>query len=246
MALRVLLADDERIARQRLSRLLASIDDVTIVGEHDRGAPVVEAVRAGVVDVILLDIQMPGLSGLETARALALSAPRIIFCTAYPEHALAAFEVGAVDYLLKPIELERLRAAIERARRWLDARRAPAQPPLLAGRLALETREGVLLLDPRAISYASFDGALVTVHVEGRDVLTDLSLQTLAARLTGLSFVRAHRRTLLNLEHVALLEPSDSGGYVARTHGGHRIEISRQAARILRRALGLARVPGDP
>ncbi len=112
-------------------------------------------------------------------------------------------------------------------------------------RLAIETREGVLLLDPAEISHAELGEALVTIVVAGREVLTDLSLNTLESRLPRGSFLRVHRRALLNLDHVALLEPAASGGYVARTHRGHAVEVSRQAARELRRALGIGRGGGD-
>ncbi|MFT3765360.1 MAG: LytTR family DNA-binding domain-containing protein [Minicystis sp.] len=241
-ALRVLVADDERLARQRLLRLLGAIDDVVIAGECDRGDAVREALRGGAIDVILLDIQMPGLTGLEAVRLLPEPRPYVIFCTAHAEHAVTAFEIGAVDYLLKPVDAGRLHIAIERARRALAARmhtEAPARR-----RLAVETRDGVLLLDPAEISHAELDEALVTLHTGGRAVLTDLSLSALEDRLPRDTFIRVHRRALLNIDHVTVLSPTPTGGYVARTRGGHAVEVSRQAARELRRALGIGRAGG--
>ncbi len=242
--LRVLIVDDELVARNRLRRLLGGMDDVVIVGERDRGDTVAEALREGQVDVLLLDIEMPGLTGLEAIGLLPEPRPYVIFCTAHAEHALSAFDVGAVDYLLKPVEASRLKIAIERARR-SSAPRAPAVDSAVKRRLAVETREGVLLLDPAEISHAELGEALVTIVVAGREVLTDLSLNTLESRLPRGSFLRVHRRALLNLDHVALLEPTASGGYVAKTHRGHEIEVSRQAARELRRALGIGRGGSD-
>lgn len=239
-ALRVLLVDDEQLARARLRRLLAAVPDVTIAGEHDRGEALCEALRASDADVLILDVEMPGLSGVEALRLLPEPHPYVIFCTAHAEHAAVAFDVGAVDYVLKPVEAGRLALAMERARRAMGARsiNAAAGAPR---RLAIETREGVLLLDPAEIACAELDGALVTIHAGGRRVLTDLPLATLEARLPAGSFVRAHRRALINLDHVAVLEPIATGGYAARMRGGHVVEVSRQAARELRRALGLGR-----
>ncbi|MDC3959540.1 LytR/AlgR family response regulator transcription factor [Polyangium jinanense] len=242
-ALRVLVVDDEKLARARLFRLLGAIEDVVIVGECDRGDAVRAALGQGSIDVILLDIEMPGLTGLEAIRLLPEPRPYVIFCTAHAEYAVSAFEVAAVDYLLKPVEAGRLQIAIERARRVISA--APPNPPHAAARrLAIETREGVLLLDPAEISFAELDGALVTIVANGRRVITDLSLAALEERLPAGTFVRVHRRALLNLEHVSLLEPTPSGGYLARTKNGHTVEVSRQAARELRRALGIARGAG--
>ncbi|MDI1475998.1 LytTR family DNA-binding domain-containing protein [Polyangium sp. y55x31] len=242
-ALRVLVVDDEKLARARLFRLLGAIDGVVVVGECDRGDAVRAALGRGGIDVILLDIEMPGLTGIEAIRLLPEPRPYVIFCTAHAEYAVSAFEVAAVDYLLKPVEAGRLQIAIERARRILGATKTDAPRPA-ARRLAIETREGVLLLDPAEISFAELDGALVTIMASGRRVLTDLSLAALEERLPTGTFIRVHRRALLNLEHVILLEPTPSGGYFARMKNGHTVEVSRQAARELRRALGIARGAG--
>ena len=242
--LRVLIVDDEQLARSRLRRLLGGIDDVVIVGERDRGDAVAEALRESSIDVLLLDIEMPGLTGLEAIGLLPEPRPYVIFCTAHAEHALSAFDVGAVDYLLKPVDAARLKVAIERARRWSRPREPPSTSPPSAASPSRRAR-AYLLLDPAEISHAELGEALVTIVVAGREVLTDLSLNTLESRLPKGAFLRVHRRALLNLDHVALLEPTASGGYVAKTDRGHEIEVSRQAARELRRALGIGRGSGD-
>lgn len=168
---------------------------------------------------------------------------------------MQAFDVGAVDYLLKPFEAERLAKALERARsrdavlRFHEEARRHQQASEARGagaiaRLAVPTKQGIVLLDPRDITHAVLDGELVTLHAGTSTYLTDDSLQTLEARLAGGSFERVHRRALLNLDHVARLEPCPSGGYVARTHRGDAVEVSRQAARSLRKRLGL-RKSGD-
>ena len=247
--LRVLVADDEAIARKRLVRLLAAMPDVTVAGECADAHEVLERVRAGGVDAVLLDIQMPELSGLEALQLFPADGPVVIFCTAHTAHAVAAFDVGAIDYLLKPIDAARLRKALERARD-RDARRRHVdelarfksrddQQDKPLDRLALPTRQGIVLLDPLTVSHAELDGELVTVHTADAQYLSALSLQDLESRLPGDRFARVHRRAIVNLEHVVRLEPNEVGGYTARTRNGSAVEISRQAARDLRKRLGL-------
>lgn len=245
-SLRVLIADDEAIARARLLRLLASLEGVVVVGEATDGAEVLARVRAGGVDVVLLDIQMPRLSGAEALALWPADGPWVVFCTAHAEHAVAAFEHGAVDYLLKPIEPERLAKALERARqRQTRERFTAALATHQLSRLAITTRQGVVLVDPAQVSSAVLEGELVTVHTAGGSHLTDFTLQELEQRLAGAGVERVHRRALLNLEAVTRLEPLETGGYLAHTRDGQVVEVSRQSARELRRRLGLRRAPGD-
>lgn len=203
--------------------------------------------RAGGVDVVLLDIHMPGLSGLDALALLPEGGPRVILCTAHAEHAVQAFEHGAVDYVLKPVEPARLQKALERARARGPATTAnpPPKPPSPSarglGRLPIPTRQGIVLVDPEAISHASLEDELVTVFTTQGDFLTDFTLNELVEKLPSEHFHRVHRRALLNLTHVARLEPLDTGGYLARTLRGHAVEVSRQSARELRRMLGLRR-----
>ncbi len=237
--LRVLVADDEAIARRRLVRLLGAMPDVVIAGECGDAQEVLTTVRAGGVDVVLLDIQMPELSGLEALQLFPAGGPLVIFCTAHAAHAVSAFDVGAVDYVLKPIDGGRLRKALERARERL----APAGPDPVAAapvdRLALPTRNGIVLIDPRDITHAHLADQLVTVHAAGQAYLSALSLQEIETRLPPPTFIRVHRRALVNLKHVVRLLPNEVGGFVAETTGGHSVEVSRQAARDLRKLLGL-------
>jgi two-component system LytT family response regulator len=243
--LRVLVADDEATARKRLVRLLAAMPDVAVAGECADTREVLERVRAEPIDVVLLDIQMPEWSGLEARQMFPDGGPEVIFCTAHTAHAVAAFDVGAADYLLKPVEAGRLRKALDRARARLrdDAglgSPSPAAAPTPAlERLALPTRQGIVLVDPRQITHAELDGELITVHVGDRQVLSALSLQELETRLPAHVFARVHRRALVNLEHVVRLEPTETGGFIARTSGGAAVEVSRQASRDLRKRLGL-------
>jgi two-component system LytT family response regulator len=258
--LRVLVCDDEVMARRRLARLLEALPGVSLAGECEDAAELLLRVRGGGIDVVLLDIQMPGLSGIDALALWPADGPVVVFCTAHSEHAVAAFDVGAVDYLLKPVEAGRLKKALARAReadvrnrfasetqRQREARAAGATAlgtaaPSGAGfpvRLALETRQGIVLLAPDEISHAQLDGALVTVHTSRGEFLCDLPLQELEQRLGPHGFMRVHRRALLNLGQVTRLDPVETGGFVARTAAGAAVEVSRLAARDLRRRLRL-------
>jgi DNA-binding NarL/FixJ family response regulator len=140
----VLVADDEKLARQRLVRLLGEIDGVTIVAECTNADEVLAAVKERDVDVALLDVEMPGLTGMEAFAMMGPRAPFVVFCTAHASYAVEAFDRGAADYVLKPVDPERLRVAIERARARMD-KSAPQ-------RLAIAGQSGVILVDPRVVS----------------------------------------------------------------------------------------------
>ncbi|CAN5427148.1 LytTR family DNA-binding domain-containing protein [soil metagenome] len=256
--LRVLVADDELLARKRLTRLLAEVPSVELLGACENADEVLERTKAGDVDLLLLDIQMPGLTGLDALRVLEARTaehgppPLVIFCTAHSNHAVDAFESGALDYLLKPIAPDRLSKAIARAeKRLAEASSSVPSAPVAAGgsvamtpdRLAVTTRAGVVLVDPKAITHAVLDGVLVTLSTIDADFVTDFTLHDLERKVPHL--LRVHRRALLDLAHITRLEPIETGGYVARTARGHSIEVSRQAARDLRKALGLRKAPGD-
>ncbi|MCK6508132.1 response regulator [Myxococcota bacterium] len=230
--MRILIADDELLARKRLHRLIAALPEHELVGEAQDGAEVLAAIAAQPVDVVLLDIAMPGLSGVEAMQLWPPDGPAIVFTTAHAEHAVAAFEGGAVDYVLKPVEAGRLRQALER----VAARRAaPAPGP---PRLALATRKGVVLLDPAEIRCCRIDGASVQVQAARGDFWTELSLADLEARLPA-TFRRLHRQALVNMDQVERLEDNGFGGYTAHLCGGGTVSVSRQVARALRREWGL-------
>jgi two-component system LytT family response regulator len=238
--LRVLIADDELLARKRLERLLSALEDIAIVGECASGDAVLARVREGGVDVVLLDVQMPGLSGIETLGLMDGEAPAVILCTAYSDYALEAFEGGAVDYVMKPVEPARLKKALTRARHAVRPKGAPSNGSREAStRLAIPTRDGIVLVSPNELAYASLEEQLVAlVTIAGATYYSDLPLADFEDRLPP-SFARVHRRSLLNLDHVTRLEPLDTGGLLAHTTGGHKVEVSRKAARELRRRLGI-------
>lgn len=229
--MRVLIADDEALARQRLERLAAALPDVEVLATCASADEALAALRSEPVDVALLDIDMPGLSGLDLAALLGPDGPRVVFVTAHPQHALAAFGVGALDYVLKPVDAERLGRALDRVRR----------EPAAASRdpIAVPGPRGVRLLRPDAITHAVIDGESVVVHTDGQATYTDWPLTELERRLPADRFVRVHRRALVALDAVDLLQPNDEGGYTARLRSGATVTVSRAAARALRRRLGI-------
>jgi two-component system, LytTR family, response regulator len=220
--IRVLVCDDELMARKRLTRLLAAMPDVEVVGECEDGAHLAAAVQRTSVDVVLLDIQMPGLDGMDAAALLGESGPAIIFCTAHAEHAVDAFALGACDYVLKPVEAGRLARALTRVR----PRTTSSSSSAALARLAVPTRKGVVLLDPNDVTHAVLEDELVTVFALGEQLLTDFTLSDLEERLPPDRFVRVHRKAIVNLAAVKRLDPVDTGGYIARMATGDVI-VSR-------------------
>jgi two-component system LytT family response regulator len=242
--LRVLVCDDELMARKRVLRLLGELGGIEATIECESGEQVLARLQEDDVDVAILDVNMPAMSGIETVLAMPEERPYVIFLTAHPEHAVKAFEVGAVDYVLKPVDDARLSKAIERARAFLDHGEnertgRDGTPPKLS-KLAIATHDGAALVSPSDVTHATFDGTLVSVHTSSRTILTADTLQDLETKLgpSG-TFERVHRRAILNLDHVERLESVDSGGYVACLSTGKRVDVSRQSARKLRRRLGL-------
>jgi two-component system LytT family response regulator len=220
--MKVIVADDELQARKRVTRLLEEMQ-LEVVAACASGDEVLAQMKRR-PDLLVLDISMPGLTGLELHAKL--PGTPVIYVTAHEAHAVKAFELGAIDYVMKPVTAARLAKAIARVR--------PAKAQ--TERLPIETRSGVILVDPSSIIYAQFDGALVTLVSEHESWITTLTLKDLEARLPA-QFLRVDRRHLLNLDEVARLEPEPDGGYRAITRSGAVVSISRQVARDLRRRL---------
>jgi len=230
MKLRVIVADDEQQARKRVTRLLETLPDVEVAASCATAEQVLAYLPKVRPDLLVLDISMPGLSGLELHARLPAGAPPVIFVTAHERHAIQAFELGALDYVMKPVSAARLAKAIARVR--------PVRDDAAADRIPIETRAGVVLVDPTSIIYAHFDGVLVTIVSALESWITTTTLKELEARLPP-KFLRVDRRHLLNLDEVARLEPEADGGYRAHTRTGASVPVSRQAARDLRRRLAL-------
>jgi two-component system LytT family response regulator len=251
--LRAVIADDEPRARQFLDRLLGEQAEIEVVGEAKGGAETLALIARLSPDVVFLDIQMPDLSGLEVARHLTgADAPVVVFVTAYDRHAVEAFEVAAIDYLLKPIRRERLAEAVRRvAHEVRSGRRAAGQeaavrsvlksPEVQQGleplrRLPVRFRREVRLLDLSQVTRIVSRDRVVLACAEGREYLVDYTLQELEERLPPGQFVRAHRAALVNIDAIESYGGED-GVLVLRLKDGTRVEASERRAAEVRRKL---------
>jgi two-component system LytT family response regulator len=235
------VADDEPVARAGLRAMLAAFDWVEVVGEAADGESAVREIQRLRPELVFLDVQMPGLLGTDVLRRLERP-PFVIFTTAYSEHAVTAFELGAVDYLLKPFGPSRLAAAMERVRSALGEP-APADTfERLSGALAggpisrLFVRIGGTLvpLAVERVSWFEAQGDYVTAHAGTSRHLLHLPLTRLEARLDSRKFVRVHRAHIVNLDHVRAFRRAPGGNLEAELLDGTRVPVSRARARELR------------
>jgi two-component system, LytTR family, response regulator AlgR len=231
--MKVLITDDEALARDRLRRLIEGLDGITVAGEAADGRQALEQCGRLQPDVVLLDIRMPGIDGLEAATHLAgwEQPPAVIFTTAYGDHALAAFEAHAVDYLLKPIRRERLQQALAKARGLNRARLdAARQLSDAAPRSHICARSGaqIRLIPLDEVLYFHADHKYVTVRHDGGEILIEESLKGLEQEF-GTRFVRIHRNCLVARERISALERARDGLWLVRLHGAdERLDISRR------------------
>jgi len=240
--IRVLVADDEAPARAKLRRFLAADPRVELVGEAEDGLRAVALVRELKPDLLLLDIQMPGLTGFEVLEALGESRPPVIFSTAFDRFALEAFEAAAADYLLKPYDGARFQRALDRALALRDGSGEPvkallrrvAQAPL--ERLLVEGERGLEALPLRAILRLEADGKLVRVHTDRGPFELRKALRDLESRLPAHRFCRVHRGAVVALEAVVRLEPWDHGdGLLVLRDGSHCVLSRTHRAEFLAR-----------
>lgn len=237
--MQVLIVDDTRLARKELRQLLAAHPDVAVVGEAEDVDEAVEQVARLAPDLLLLDIQMPGGSGFDVLDRVE-RVPAVVFTTAYDDHALHAFQVNALDYLLKPIEPERLARALARVRALQDERAAAARARgVLRADDPLFVREGerCWFVTPSEITRIVVDGNYARVHFRGQRVLLQRSLSALEARLDPGLFFRANRNALVNLRRIAAIDPWVNEGYRLRLDDGGEVDVSRRQARELRERL---------
>lgn len=211
---RVLIADDEPLARERLARMITELDGYQVAGEAATGDQVLAVVAQAMPDVVLLDIRMPGGDGLEVAEKLAgqPNPPAIIFCTAYDEYAIRAFEVQAAAYLLKPVRRQALAEALGRAERLnrVQLQALRTQPDADNHHLSVNSTRGTELVDMTRVRYCEADQKYVTLHHDNGETLTDLSLKALESRF-GDHLLRIHRNTLVGIRFIRALDRLDDG-----------------------------------
>ncbi|MCD6061010.1 MAG: DNA-binding response regulator [Moraxellaceae bacterium] len=234
--MKVLICDDEALARERLARFLRDMDGYEVVGEAENGEDCLRQVTVLHPDIVLLDLRMPVMDGLVCAEALAQlpEPPAVIFCTAYDEHALAAFQVQAVGYLLKPVRKEQLAEAVGRAvrvnRAQLEAVKTSAEDARTNGRshITAKTHRGIELIPVDDVRYFLADQKYVTVRHGKGEVLIDETLKDLENEF-GQRFIRIHRNALLALHYLDGLELVAPGQYQVRIKGiEDRLVVSRR------------------
>lgn len=227
--LRVILVDDERIARSRLRRLLEKETDIEVVAECADGPSAVEAVREHAPDLLFLDIQMPGKDGFDVLDALKPEEqPQVVFVTAYDEHAVRAFEACALDYLLKPTSPERLAKSVARARDRLAAGHSPAPPPPEPGTQRFVVRSGghLSFVATEEIDWVEAAGNYAILHVAKANHMIRETMSALEEKLP-VHFLRLNRSAIVNLRRVKELYSSPSGDHAAILHDGQRLAITR-------------------
>ena len=260
--LRVLLVDDEPLARRRLRRLLAAESDVEIVGECGNGAEAPAAMRHHTPDLVLLDVQMPASDGFEVAAQVGpASLPLIVFVTAYDEYALRAFEAAALDYLLKPVRRTRLRSALGRAREQLalhaaarahsaagevldspqPSQTSPTIPPPVTGRFLIDRGHHMDVVRVEDIDWVEAADNYVVVHIGGEHHRFRRTMEQLLERLPTDRFARIHRSTIVNLERVRQVHQWFHGGYLLVLADGTKLTTGRQYQAKLMERLHLLR-----
>ena len=253
--LRVLIVDDEPLGRARIADLLAKEPDVDVVGTASNGTEALTAITSLRPDLVFLDVQMPGMTGLEVARTLgAERMPATIFVTAYDQHALQAFDLAALDYLVKPFDDERFEQAFRRARRLVsleETRRlhqrllsvlqdphvqtltphdggAPAEaPPSYLRRIPVESKGKITYVPVEDVEYILASGPYAELVVGGRRHLIRESMQSLEERLDPSRFMRIHRSSIVQLSRVDALLHGPGGDYEAQLKDGTRLRVSR-------------------
>lgn len=250
---RVIIVDDEPAARRGVRLLLDRDPDVEVVGEAGTGADAAELMRRGRPDVAFLDVQMPGGDGFEAlGRVPAGERPAVVFVTAYDEHAVRAFEVHAIDYLLKPYDDARFAAALERAKSAVRRRQtdqvnarltqllaflqqagglnastpAPATDAV-GDRMLIKSSGEIFFVKPEEIDWIEAEGDYMKFHVAGRTHLMRETMARLEARLDPKRFIRIHRSTIVNIDRLRKLSPSFGGEYAVILHDGTKLKLSR-------------------
>lgn len=260
-SLRAVVVDDEALARRGLMLRLEQIGGVEVVGECSNGREAMVTIRATEPDLVFLDIQMPGMDGFDVVRELqSESMPQIVFVTAFDHFAVQAFEVHAVDYVLKPVESERLESAVRKAREQLESQRAEARKeqllevvmqltgksedaidemvtagrPAYAERLTIKDRDEITILPVADITWIDAAGDYMCLHANGRTYVLRSTMKALEEQLDPAVFQRIHRSTIVNLQRIDKLTSHINGEYFLSLDCGARLKTSRSYRDALR------------
>jgi len=249
-ALRTLIADDEKLARDRLTGFLAGLDGIEVVGQAKNGVEALQLIAESQPDLVFLDVQMPGMDGFEVLKALRPPRPQIVFATAYDEYAIRAFEVQAVDYLLKPFARGRVAEAVGRVQERVQSarpgpdlegvlRRFEERQKVYITQVPVFANKRILIVPVADVLWFGVEYRLVYAHTGERAYMTNYTLRELEERLDPSVFFRSHKSSLVNLQHVKEIVPWFGGRYklVMRDSPGSEVALSRTQARVLRARL---------
>ena len=263
--LQVLIVDDEPLARERLQELLSDRSDVSIVGTAEDGAEAVDLIQTHVPDLVFLDVQMPGLSGIDVIEEIGREdMPATVFVTAYDQYAIKAFDLAAVDYLLKPFDDERFEQALQQARARIadqdtgalsrrllqllqeqdeaalqeEIEAAEAEDDYLE-RIAVQGRGKARIVSVEDVTHITADGSYAELHTDDDTYVIRERMKTLASRLDPSAFVRVHRSAIVRLNEVELILRSGGGDYAVRLEDGTTLSVSRGRIDELQDRLGV-------
>lgn len=242
--MRAIIIDDERLARNELKRLLQEFPKIEIIGEAANADEAIPMIEEENPDLIFLDIQMPGKNGFELLESIEGNVPEVVFTTAYDEYALKAFEVNALDYILKPIDSQRLAEAIQRVEEELEQSKSQEKETTSDENKVLTENDQVFVKDGEKCWFVRLGkvrlfesmGNYVRLHFEDQKPMILKSLNSLEQRLDGKTYFRANRKHIINLQWIDKIEPWFSGGLLVTLKGGdkgpsgEKIEISRRQA----------------
>ena len=260
--IRALIVDDEPLARERLHELLDDTPSVTVLGDAEDGPEAVEAIREQAPNLVFLDVQMPGMSGIDVIEEIGAEAmPTTVFVTAYDQYAIKAFDLAAVDYLLKPFDDERFEQALHRARDQIASQNDEAiserllrllqerDPSLLEEertrdepyleRIAVQGRGKARIVPVDDLTHITADGSYAELHTGDDTYVIRERMKTLTARLDPEAFARVHRSAIVRLEKIELLLRGGGGDYAVRLQDGTRIPVSRSRVDELEDRLGV-------
>jgi len=240
MSIRVMIAEDEKLAREELTFLLQQENDILLLPSASNGKELLELMETHQPQVIFLDMQMPEMEGIQAARTLhsLKNPPLLVFCTAYEDYAVEAFELSAVDYLLKPFEGGRLQETLSRVRSRLAHQAPPAdgkKESLKLAKLLIDDGNRMFVIDPETIMYAVREDRFIKIHTAAQEYTSKMTLQQLEEKLTAYPFFRTHRSYLVNIHFVSEIIPWFNGAYNIVLKGPQQLQIpvSRSAAREL-------------
>jgi len=260
-SIRVLVVDDEPLARERLHELLHEAPGVTLVGDAEDGPAAVDAIREKAPDLVFLDVQMPGMSGIDVVEEVGREhMPVTVFVTAYDQYAIKAFDLAAVDYLLKPFDDERFEQALRRAREQIDSQDEAISDRLLRllrerdpslledadsaeesylERIAVQGQGKARIVPVEDLTHITADGSYAELHTGEDTYVIRERMKTLAARLDPDEFVRVHRSAIVRLDEIELVLRGGGGDYAVRLMDGTRVSVSRSRVDELQDRLGV-------